>query len=128
MAEKYPEVVEIEDEELLSGPINKRQAEDYADGLEKIIGGFHQLLNEDRKDALPVTIQLLKRHTGSMFEKMKMADVDMVIACIKDPNCAYLWEMLQMDMVQDVDPNEEPPLGEEILWKLPPLKHYTSER
>ena len=76
MAEKYPDMVEsedeIKDEELLTGNINKRQAEICADGLEKIIDDFHQLLNEDRKDVLPVTIHSLKRHTSNMFGKMKM--------------------------------------------------------
>ena len=90
MAEKYPENIDIEDEEAVAGPVNKKQAEDYAHTQDKIISDFHQLLNEDRKDTLLLTIWSLMRHTSGMFREMKMADVDTIISCIKAPNCTYL--------------------------------------
>ena len=124
MTEKYSEVIKVEDE---VGPVNRRQADNYVDTLDKIISNFHQLLNEDKKDALHITIWSLKRHNGNMFEKMKTIDIKTVVACIKDPYCTYLRETLQTESVQSIDHDEDLPSGEEILQRLSASRHYTRE-
>lgn len=48
------------------------------------------------------------------------------MACVKDPNCVYLCEYLQMDIVQDVDPDKEVPSGLDVIRKLSPKKWYMS--
>ena len=56
---------------------------------------------------------------------MSTADVDVVIGTIKDPNCMHLQQALQEEGLQNFDPEEEVPTGQEMLKHLLPNKIYT---
>ena len=96
MAEKEPEVVQIDDddddvEELQAkGPRNCHLAEEYARTLDEAMEDFRDLIREDRKDALKVMVKALKRKMTSQFEEMKNADIEVILKCVKDTSCLTL--------------------------------------
>ena len=57
---------------------------------------------------------------------MSTADVDIMVGTIKDPNCVHLRQALQEEGLQNFDPEEEVPMGQEMLKHLPPNKRYTA--
>ena len=118
-------IINIDNDDAPAGPINKCQAKDYTKGLDHIITEFHQLIEEDRKDALVTMVQLMKCHILSQFDVMSTADIDVVNGTVKDPNCMHLQQVLQEEGLQNFNPQEEVPTGQEILKHLPPNKRYT---
>lgn len=76
-----------------------------------MIDDFTDLLNEDGKDALLVTIYALKRKMASQFKAIEQVDVDIIMKCMKDPSCLFLRQQLQMDTFQEMDPEAEIPMG-----------------
>ena len=118
-------IININDDDAPTGPINKRQAKDYAEGLDCIITEFCQLIKEDRKDALVTIVQSMKHHISSQFDVMSTTDIDVAIGTVKDPNCMHLQQVLQEEGLQNFDPQEEVPTGQEMLKHLPPNKRYT---
>ena len=94
MAEKQPEVVEIDydnDDDLkIKGPTNWHLAEKYAWTLDENMAEFKDLVREDRKNVLKVTIKSFKRCMVAQFKEMKNADVEVVLHCVKDASCLAL--------------------------------------
>ena len=125
MAESSDDVVDITDDPTTpgpsSGPINTPKAQEYQATIEKIFGDFKELLKEDHKDALVVTIRALKRHMVRSWDQMVAAEVDAVIHTIHKPSCVILHQSLKEGGVTVVDP-EEMPSGRHILSRLPPQK------
>ena len=114
MAEKDPEFIpEAEEEEdiMMTGQVNIRQAKDYVQGLETLINDFKKLLDDDRADTLEMTVKNMKQHMCQQFDSMRAANTDIIIACIKDPKCVYVQKALQEDIVKATDPEEEIPSG-----------------
>ena len=65
MAEKQPEVVQIDDDDdddnlQARGPKNWHLAEEYTHTLDETMAEFKNLIREDWKDALKVTVKVLK--------------------------------------------------------------------
>ena len=127
MAEKRPDVVHFADDDngMMAGPVNLRQTKDYMKGIDGIIEDFQKLLDEDWMDVLEVTIKNLKSHMCSQFDSMQVANISIIIGCLKDPKCVYLWQSLQEDTVKNINPKEETPSGSEVIQKLPLKKQYS---
>ena len=119
-------IIEIKDDHAPTGPIKRHQAHDYAEGLDHIITEFQQLIKEEREKMQWVTmVQAMKCHISLQFNVMSTADIDVVIGTTKDSNCMHLWQALQEEGLQNFDPEEEVPTGQEMLKCLPPNKRYT---
>ena len=104
-----------------SGPQNMDEAQAYQDRLNKTLEDFAELLNEDRKDVLKVTIQSWKHLISRHWSIMAQADVDMVMKSIADPTCIMLKQCLSPGGVEAVDLPEDVPT-EEFLRRLPDRK------
>ena len=76
---------------MMAGQINIRQAKDYADEIDRIKDGFLKLPDEDRMDAPEVMGKKLNHHMSNQFDSMKAVDVNIIMGCIKDPKCIYMW-------------------------------------
>ena len=50
---------------------------------------------------------------------MTSAQVDVAILTIKDPSCTLLRESLDPEPVTTSDPDEEPPMGEDVIKMFP---------
>ena len=87
--------------------------------IEKIFDDFRDLLKEDCKDALVVTVWALKRHMVKSWDQMTATDVDVVIHTIHEPSCVTLHQSLEEGRVTVVDPDEDMPTGQQVLSKLP---------
>lgn len=111
-----------EEEETTKGPVNILEAQEYVEVMNKIFDDFNELVNEDRDDALITTLWSLKRHMFRAWGQMVVADVDMFIKSIKEPSFVMLHQALEERGVTMVDPEEDIPLGQEILRRLPPQK------
>ena len=86
MAEKQPDVqIPDDDNDGAVEPVNHRQAMDYAEVMDHIMDDFQVLLDKDWMDALEVTVRSLKHHMCGQFDSMQMADINIVIGCVKDP-------------------------------------------
>ena len=72
------------------GPQNPEEAQAYQDHINKIFDDFTILLQEDRKDALPITIRTLKQVISRYWLSMVNADVDIILHSIRDPACLHL--------------------------------------
>ena len=68
------EIVRISDDPdddwLSGGPQNLKEAEAYAEKVNQIFGNLGELLHEDNKDALLLTICRLKKHMECHWEQM----------------------------------------------------------
>ena len=125
MAEGGDNIVDITDDPTTPGPssspINTPEAQEYQATIEKIFNDFKELLKEDHKDALVVTIWALKRHIVKSWDQMVAAEVDAVICTIHEPSCVTLCQSLEEGGVTVVDP-EEMPSSQYVLSRLPPQK------
>ena len=82
-----PEIITIPDDPNddwpSGGPQNLREAEAYAEKVNQIFEDLGELLCEDNKDVLPLTISRLKKHMEHHWEHMKNVDMDTVVRAIK---------------------------------------------
>ena len=120
-----PEVVTIQDEEdeqEMRGPHNPVTADEYTQCLDDIMLQFKELVLEDQKDALLVTINTLKWNMMAIFEQMRPADVDIVLQTIKDMRCLSFQQMMESDTVLETDPDDDVPTGHEVVGKLSQTK------
>ena len=122
MAEGGRDIVIIDDDAPGTGPpmgqTNTLEAEAYCMGIEKIMDDFRKLLNEDRKDALVMMVQALKRHMAKSWENMAGAEVDTVMRTIQEPSCVMLRQSLEEGNVMAVDLEEDVPTGCQVLSKV----------
>ena len=110
-----------------SGPTNIREARAYENKLDDIFENFKTLLKEDKRNALKSTSSEVKQHMARQFSSMSAADIDIVMACIKDHTCIYMRNLEHQEGARSVDPDDDIPLGPEVLEQLPPEKRYTKD-
>ena len=103
-----------------SGPINIREVRAYEDKLDEIFENFKTLLKEDKRNALKLTISEVKQHMTRQFSSMAAADIETIMACIKDHTCLYMRNWEQQKGATSVDPDDDIPSGPEVLEQLPP--------
>ena len=108
-----------------SGPTNIREARAYENKLDEIFEDFKTLLKEDKRNALKSTISKVKQHMARQFSSMAAADIETVMACIKDHTCIYMRNLEHQEGTRSVDPDDDIPSGPEVLEQLPPEKRYT---
>ena len=101
------------------GPSNVHKAEDYSTKLNGLFDELIDMLRQDNKDALETTIKNIKRHIQGMWINMTSARVDVTILMIKDPVCTLLRESIDQEPVTTSDPDDETPMGEDVLKRLP---------
>ena len=92
MASKQPEIIEVPDDHDFpkSGPQNPVEAKSYRDKLDAIKNTFSDLLVDNHKDALRLTVTSLKKFMVKHWWQMAEADVEVVLKSIHDPSCVYL--------------------------------------
>ena len=87
-----------------SGPINIREVRAYEDKLDEIFKNFKTLLKEDKRNALKLTISEVNQHMTRQFSSMAAADIESVMACIKDHTCLYMRNWEQQKGTTSVEP------------------------
>ena len=112
-------------EKAVPGPFNVREAEDYKMKLDKLFEEFTTMLRNNDKEALETTIKNVKRHIEGMWGDMTGARVDVTVLTIKDPACTLLRESIDQDPVTTSDPNEDIPMGEDVLKTIPEAQKKT---
>ena len=78
---------------------------------------LRELVNDER-GALVRTITTLKERMVSLFDPMKMADVNTVLKYIKGTSCFTLCEILKPKQVHETDPDEEIAADIEVIRKV----------
>ena len=61
------------------------------------------------------------------FSSMAAADINIVMACIKDRTCSYMRSIEHQEGTTSIGPDNDIPLGPDVLEQLPPEKRYTKE-
>ena len=101
------------------GPSNICEAEDYSIKLNRLFNGLMDMLRKDNRDALETIIKNVKRHIQGTWTDMTSARVDVTILTIKDPSCTLLRESIDQELVTTSVPNDETPMGEDVMKMLP---------
>ena len=123
-AKDVPPVIDLlneeeEEEWLDAGAQNPKEAEQYVDKINHIFDHLSELIHEDKKNALGMTIRNFKKLIVKQWETMGDVDVNVVLCTIKDPTTVYLHEHLTRGGVEVFDPPEEIPSGPEFIHQLP---------
>ena len=123
MASKQPEIIEVPDDDPDdfpdSGPQNPVEAQSYRNKLDAIMDAFSDLLADDHKDALRLTVMSLKKLMVKHWWQMAEADVEVVLKSIHDPSCIYLHQHLTTEGVDVTELATEVPEGWTFLRQLP---------
>ena len=123
MASKQPEIIEVPDDDPddfpNSGPQNPVEAQSYRDKLDAIMDAFSDLLADNCKDALRLTIMSLKKLMVKHWQQMAEADMEVVLRSIHDPSCIYLCQHLTTEGVDVMELATEVPEGWTFLRQLP---------
>ena len=89
-----PSVIELLEEEVEewpdAGAQNPEEAQQYVDRINNIFDHLSELIHEDKKDALGMTIQNFKKWIMKQWAMMGDADIDVVLRTIRDPAAVYL--------------------------------------
>ena len=75
-----------------TGPQNPAEAHAYMDKLDAIFNNMDDLLTNDRKDTLQVTMAVLKKTMARHWHQMAEANVVVILKAVHDPACVYLWQ------------------------------------
>ena len=121
MASKQEEIIEVPDDNDFpsSGPQNPEEAQSYRDKIGDIMITFSDLLADDRKDALRLTITSLKKFMVKHWWQMAEANMEVVLKSIHNPSCVYLCQHLTTEGVNVTEPVTEVPEGWTFLRQLP---------
>ena len=119
MASKQIIKVPDDDDFPNSGPQNPVEAQSYRDKLDSIMDMFSDLLADDHKDILRLTVTSLKKLLVKHWWQMAEADVEVVLKSIHDPSCVYLCQHLTTEGVDITEPVTEVPKGWTFLRQLP---------
>ena len=106
------------DEEITYGPVNIKQAHEYAVILEKIIEDSRECLLAGQNDALQTMIQEMKKHMTKTWNDMTTADADIIITSILHPKGTSLWDYIVEEGVTTSDPEADIPTGLEVTRSL----------
>ena len=112
----------LEEEEEVwpeAGAQNPEEAEQYIDKINHIFDHLSELIHEDKKDALGMTIRNFKKLVVKQWEIMGDADIDIILRTIKDPAAVYLCQHLTRGGVEVFDPPEEILTSPEFIRQLP---------
>ena len=114
------DVLEEEEEEWPDGGAqNPEEAQKYVDRINSIFDHLSELIHEDKKDALGMTIQNFKKWIVKQWVMMGDADVDVVLHTIRDPTAGFLCQHLTRGGVDVFDPPGDIPSGPEFICQLP---------
>ena len=102
-----------------AGAQNLEEAQQYVDKINNIFDHLSELIHEDKKDALGMTIRNFKKWIVKQWATMGDADVDVVLRTIKDPTAVYLQQHLTRGGVNVFDPPEDIPSRPEFIQQLP---------
>ena len=80
---------------------------------------FSDLLADDHKDALRLTIMSLKKLMVKHWRQMAEADVEVVMKSIHDPSCVYLCQHLTTEGIDVMELAMEVPEGWTFIRQLP---------
>ena len=93
-AKDVPPVIDLLEEEEEewpdAGAQNPEEAQQYIDRINNIFDHLSELIHEDKKDALGMTIKNFKKLIVKQWETMGDAHVDIILHTIKDPTAVYL--------------------------------------
>ena len=92
------------------------------DKLDVIFNNMDDLLTDDRKDTLQVTVAALKKTMAKHWHQMVEANVDLVLRAVHDPACVYLCQHLTQEGANVTEPTTEIPIAWEFLHQLPEWK------
>ena len=105
------ELLDKEEEEWPdAGAQNPEEAQQYVDKINNIFDHLSELIHEDKKDALGMTIQNFKKWVMKQW-----CNTDVVLCTIKDPTTVYLQQHLTRGGVDVFDPPEDIPSGPEFI-------------
>ena len=121
--EDVPPVIDLLEEEEEewpdTGAQNPEEAQKYIDRINSIFDHLSELIHEDKKDALEMTIQNFKKWIVKQWVMMGDADIDIVLHTIRDPAAVYLHQHLTKVGVNVFDPPEDILSGHKFLHQLP---------
>ena len=120
MASKdVPPVIDLLDEEEEewpdAGAENPEEAQQYVDKINNIFDHLSELIHEDKKDALGMTIRNFKKWIVKQWATMGDADIDVVLHTIRDPAAVYLRQHLTRGGVDVFNPPEDIPPRPEFI-------------
>ena len=122
MASKQPEVIEVPDDDPDDFPDSRPQnpvgAQSYRDKLDAIMDTFSDLLVDDHKDALRLTVMSLKKLMVKHWWQMAEANMEVVLKSIHNPSCVYLHQHLTTEVINMMEPVTEVPEGWTFLRQL----------
>ena len=85
------ELLDEEEEEWPdTGAQNPEEAQQYVNKINNIFDHLSELIHENKKDTLGMTIRHFKKWIMKQWAMMGNADVDIVLRTIKDPAAVYL--------------------------------------
>ena len=98
---------------------NPEEAQQYVDRINNIFDHLSELIHEDKKDTLGMTIWNFKKWIVKQWVTMGDVDVDVVLRTIRDLATVYLRQHLTRGGVNVFDPPEDIPSGPEFIRQLP---------
>ena len=112
-------LLDEEEEEWPDTGAQNPEAQQYVDKINNIFDHLSELIHEDKKDTLGMTIQNFKKWIIKQWVTMGDADIDVVLCTIRDPATVYLQQYLTRGGVNVFDPPEDIPSGPEFIQQLP---------
>ena len=85
---------EEEDQWVGARPQNPEEVRSYHKKVDAVFEMFGELLTNDVKDALQMTVTSLKKVMAKCWGGMAEADVNNVVKTIRDPSCLHLHQFL----------------------------------
>ena len=114
------DLLEEEEEEWPdAGAQNPEEAQKYVDRINGIFDHLSELVHEDKKDALEMTIQSFKKWIVKQWATMGDVDINIGLHTIKDPTAVYLHQYITKGGVDVLNPPEDIPSGCEFIRQLP---------
>ena len=101
-----------------AGPQNPAEAQAYTNKIIKVFDTFSNLIHQDNKDALPKTIQNLKKLMAKHWDLMGQADLE-VVRSIIDPGCLHLQQHVTREDPEVVDLVKDVPEAWKFIHELP---------
>ena len=92
------------------------------DKLDNIFSTMDDLLQDDRKDMLHITVAALKRVMVKHWKQMLESNVDLVLKAIHNPSCVYLRQYLTPEGAEVTEPTTNILIAWEFLCQLPERK------
>ena len=110
-----------------AGPQNPAEAHGYIDKLDVIFSNMNDLLTDNRKDMLQVTVAALRKTMAKHWCQMAEANVDLVLRAVHDPACMYLCQHLTPEGADVMELTAEIPITWEFLYQLWKCKQEVRE-